>query len=81
MRAVNDLDTPTGERETKTYATLAAQFAIAGHSLIKADPTSEGQAQYYAMRWNVAKPLADLNDARAYLAKLAGADRGAPIRS
>ena len=81
MHAVNDLDFPNGARESTAYSALAAQFKMAGHSLIKADPASDGPAQYYAMRWNVVKPLPDLDDARAYVAKLAEAGHGTAIRS
>lgn len=71
MNALNDLDTPTGQREYKAYATLAAQYAMRGYRLIKGDPAIESQAPYYVMRWDaMVKPLADLDAARDYLAKL-----------
>jgi hypothetical protein len=71
MNAVNDLDTPTGQRERKAFATLAAQFAMRGYVLIKGDPAIDGQAPYYAMRWGrLAQPLADLQAATDYLAAL-----------
>ena len=58
MNAVNDLDTPTGQREYKAFATWAAQYAIWGYGLIKADPAIDGQAPYYAMRWGaMVRPL------------------------
>ena len=73
MSAVNDLDTPTGQRECKAYATLAAQYAMHGYELVKADPATASQAPYYAMRWDaMATPLADLDAARGYLAKMGG---------
>ncbi len=71
MSAVNDLDAPTGQRAYKAYSTLAAQFALHGLGLIKGDPAIEGQAPYYAMRWGaVVRPLASLDAARDFLAKL-----------
>ena len=71
MNAVNDLDTPTGQREYKAFATLAALYAMRGYGLIKADPAIDGQAAYYAMRWGaIARPLADLDAADDYLRKL-----------
>lgn len=71
MNAVNDLDTATGEREYKVFATLAALYAMRGYWLIKADPAIDGQAPYYAMRWGaVVRPLADLDAAGDYLCKL-----------
>ena len=48
MNTHNDLDTATGQREGKAYATLAARFALVGMELIKRDPEIYGQAPYYA---------------------------------
>ena len=71
MIAVNDLDTPTGQREYKAFATLATLYAMRGYGLIKADAAIDGQAPYYAMRWGaVVRPLADLDAASDYLCKL-----------
>ena len=56
MNAVNDLDTPTGQREYKAFATVAALYAMRGYGLIKADPAIGGQAPYYATRWGAARP-------------------------
>ena len=85
MNAVNDLDTPTGQRGCKAYATLAAQYAMLGYRLIKGDPAAAGQAPFYAMHWDApAKPLADLDAARDYLAKLtrgAGAGHGQELQA
>ena len=65
----NDLDLPTGQRERKAYATLAAQFAMIGIELIKGDPEVIGQTPYYATRYGLWQPLASLDAARKYLAK------------
>lgn len=85
MIALNDLDTPTGQRACKAYATLAAQYAMLGYRLIKGDPAIAGQAPYYVTRWDaIAKPLADLDAARDYLAKLtrgAGAGHGQKLQA
>jgi hypothetical protein len=71
MNALNDLDLPTGQREYKAFATLAAQYAISGLALIKGDPAVDGQARYFALCWgSMAKPLPDLDAAGAYLATL-----------
>jgi hypothetical protein len=73
MNAVNDLDTPTAQREYKAFATLAAQYAMHGYGLIKGDPAIAGQAAYYVTRWGaLLQPLADLDAARAYLAHVEG---------
>jgi hypothetical protein len=77
MNAINDLDTATGQRSFKDFATLAAQFALLGVGLVKADSVIDGQVLYIAMHWSHgAKPLADLEAARAYLAGLLGAGDG-----
>lgn len=70
MNAVNDLDTPTGQRERKAYATLAAQYAMAGMELVKGDCEVRGQAPYYATRYGLFKPPESLQDAREYLARV-----------
>ena len=77
MSPHNDLDTATGQRAFKDFAILAAQFALLGVGLIKADSPIDGQALYYAMHWgHGAKPLADFEAARAYLGGLLGAGDG-----
>lgn len=81
MNTANDLDTATAQREYKTFATLAAQFAMQGHGLIKGDPAISEQAPYYATRWGMMQPLADLDAARDYLAKLARAGHGKELQT
>lgn len=77
MSKVNDLDTATADRERKTFATLAAHFALVGYALIKGDPAIDGQAPYFAARWGIgAQPLASLEAADAYLVGLLGAGDG-----
>ena len=71
----NDLDLPTGQRECKAYATLAAHFALIGIELIKGDPEVIGQTPYYATRYGLWKPLESLDAARDYLAKRTKAGR------
>ena len=71
----NDLDWPTGQRECKAYATLAAQFALIGIELIKGDPEVIGQTPYYATRYGLWKPLESLDAARDYLGKRTRAGR------
>jgi hypothetical protein len=80
MNPTNDLDTPTTQREHKAYATLAAQLAMLGYSLIKTDPAVCGQTLYYAMRLGLAKPLPNLDAVRDYLAALMGAGDGKELQ-
>ena len=75
MNTVNDLDTPTGQRERKAYFTLAAQYALAGMELVKGDWEVTGQAPYYAARHGLFQPLEGLKAAREYLARVTGAPR------
>jgi hypothetical protein len=75
MSTQNDLDTATGQRERKAFATLAAQYALAGMELVKGDWEVTGQALYYATRWGLWKPLDSLDAAREYLAKVTHAAR------
>ncbi len=77
----NDLDWPTGQREGKAYATLAAQFALIGVELIKGDPEVTGQTPYYATRYGLWKPLESLDAARDYLAKRTKAGRGQELQA
>ena len=77
----NDLDWPTGQRERKAYATLAAQFALIGIELIKGDPEVIGQTPYYATRYGLWKPLESLDAARDYLAKRIKAGRGQELQA
>lgn len=77
----NDLDTATGQRERKVYATLAAQFALVGMELVKGDPEVIGQAPYYATRYGLWKPLESLDAAREYLASRTRAAHGQELQA
>ena len=77
----NDLDLPTGQRERKAYATLAAQFAMIGIELIKGDPEVIGQTPYYATRYGLWKPLDSLDAARDFLAKRLKAGHGQKLQA
>ncbi|MGJ7493431.1 hypothetical protein ACSFA8_00015 [Variovorax sp. RT4R15] len=60
------------EVEQKQFATLAAQYALAGHALIRGNP-AEGAAAYIAMRWGMMKVLPTLDAAHAFLIQIGGA--------
>lgn len=68
----NDLDHATGERPGKEFATLAASFALAGHTLHRTNH-DDGPVSYYAQRWGLVRNLASLEDARRFLAQIGGA--------
>ena len=57
--------------DSKQFATLAAQFALAGHALVRAQP-GDGQAPYYGTRWGWLKPFHNLDEAQAFLEKIRG---------
>ena len=77
----NDLDLPTGQREGKGYATLAAQFALIGIELIRGDPEVIGQTPFYATSYGLWKPLESLDAARNYLTKRTKASRGQELQA
>lgn len=54
------------------FATLAAQFALIGHALIRANP-ADGAAFYYAMRWGFLKVLPAIDAAHVCLLQIGGA--------
>ena len=68
----NDLDFPTGQREGKAFANLAARFALAGHSLTRSNP-ADGAVIYYAGRWGLSRALPDLQAAAQFLVQIGGA--------
>ena len=67
----NDLNFPTGQREGKAFATLAARFALAGHTLTRSIP-ADGAVLYYAGRWGLSRALHDLNAAAQFLKQIGG---------
>ena len=68
----NDLKFPTGKREGKAFATLAARFALAGHTLTHSNP-ADGAVMYYAGRWGFSRALRDLDAAAQFLKQIGGA--------
>ena len=67
----NDLNFPTGQREGKAFATLAARFALIGHALTRSNP-ADGAVIYYAGRWGLSRALPDLGAAAQFLATIGG---------
>ena len=77
----NDLDTATSERESKAYATLAAQYALHGMELVKGDPEIAKQEPYFATRDGLWKPLECLDSARCYLSEMTGTTHGQELQA
>ena len=69
--STNDLNFPTGQREGKAFATLAARFALAGHTLTHSNP-ADGAVMYYAGRWGFSRALHDLDAASQFLTQIGG---------
>ena len=65
----NDLNFPTGQREGKAFATLAARFALTGHTLTRSNP-ADGAVLYYAGRWGLSRALHDLDAAAQFLKQM-----------
>ena len=79
-KAAKVLDTPqaalqnshTDSTPEKTFATLAARFALAGHTLTRTNP-SDGAVIYYASRWCCTRAFNDLQTAANFLTQIGGA--------
>ncbi len=56
----------------KSFATLAARFALAGHTLTRSNPT-DGAVIYYASRWGYARAFNNLETAANFLTQIGGA--------
>ena len=67
----NNLDFVTAQREGKAFATLAARFALAGHTLTRSNP-ADGPVMYYAGRWGLSHTLDDLDAAAQFLTQIGG---------
>ena len=67
----NKLNFPTGQVEGKAFASLAARFALAGHTLTRSNP-ADGAAMYHAGRWGLSRALPDLQAAAHFLAQIGG---------
>lgn len=57
--------------DDKQFATLAAEFALAGHALVRGAAT-DNSTPFYVMRWGWIKPLKSLDEARSFLKQIGG---------
>ena len=64
-------DFPTAAHDGKAFASLAARFALAGHTLSRSNP-ADGACMYYAARWGMSRALPDLQAAAHFLAQIGG---------
>ena len=67
----NKLNFPTGQREGKAFASLAARFALAGHTLTRSN-AADSTAMYHAGRWGLSRALPDLQAAAHFLLQIGG---------
>ena len=65
--------TTTDNTQAKRFATLQAQFALAGHTLHQSGPgDGPGPVSYLAERWGMARHLPTLEDADRFLVQVSG---------
>ena len=62
---------PTPDAQCKEYETLAAGFALAGHTLRRSDP-KDGALSYWAERWGLVRYLPTIDAARRFLDQIGG---------
>ena len=67
----SDLNFPTGQREGKSFAILAARFALVGHTLTRSNP-ADGAVLYHASRWGLSRALHNLDAAAQFLTQIGG---------
>ena len=68
---INSIDVPTAASGGKAFTTLAARFALAGHTLTRSNP-ADGAVMYYAGRWGLSRALPNLEAAAQFLAVIGG---------
>jgi hypothetical protein len=60
------------DNDSKACATLAAQYAMTGHSLHRTHP-KDGPVSYFAQRWGLVRHLPTIQDAQRFLKQIGGA--------
>jgi len=63
---------PNGETE-KSFATMAAQFAIKGHTLHRSYRADDGRVTYLVGRWGQCRSFNHWHDVQAFLTQIGGA--------
>ena len=66
-----DTDFPPAAHDGKVFASLAARFALAGHTLSRSNP-ADGAGLYFAARWGMSRALPDLQATAHFLAQIGG---------
>jgi hypothetical protein len=65
-------DCDATDDDSKAFATLAAQYALTGHSLHRTHP-KDGPVSYFAQRWGLVRHLPTIQDAQRFLKQIGGA--------
>lgn len=71
-RSAEAVDAAVSAGADAEFATLAAQYALAGHALIRSG-SDDGLAPFVATRWGWIRPLASLDEARDFLRQIGSA--------
>ena len=67
----NGANFPTTDAQGKAFKTLAAGFALAGHTLHRTDP-KDGTVTYWAARWGLVRYLPTIDAVRRFLDQVGG---------
>ena len=67
----NSKNLPNPRGAGNDFASLAARFALAGHTLSRSN-AADGAGLYYAARWGMSRALPDLQAAAHFLAQIGG---------
>lgn len=59
--------------DEKTFATIAAKFALKGHALHRTVRADDGRVTYTASRWNQSRTFSYWGDVLAFLTQIGGA--------
>lgn len=59
--------------DEKTFATIAAKFALKGHALQRTVRADDGRVTYTVSRWNQSRAFTHWNDVLAFLTVVGGA--------
>ena len=62
-----------GVPDEKTFATIAAKFALKGHALTCTVRADDGRVTYTASRWNQSRTFSYWGDVLAFLTQIGGA--------
>ena len=62
---------PNFETE-KSFATMAAKFAIKGHTLQKQYRADDGRVSYLVSRWGQSRTFTNLHDVQAFMTQIGG---------